>query len=160
MKYLGTYNTAAEAGERLLRTGFAGLRPGVRASDEAVELAMSVEWSKDTSEGNYDHAEEICIDAIEFAGRRIVLIDTESGETISAEELVKYLDRGVVFEMWGTATNDRPLSPDLIGLPKDGWRDIRISTKHAVADWTNFGLHGQDGQLRLAYLFELLREGR
>lgn len=158
MKYLGTHNTAAEAGEFLLRTGFSGIARGSSTS-EAYQKMLELEYAAAQKEGDDDRAEELSLDALETAGRRIVLLDPESGETITTEELVKALDGVMLFEMWSTKTNTRHLMADTVGVPANGWRDIEPHEKRAALDWQE-SIHTQDGALRLAHLFHLMQAGR
>ena len=95
MQYVGTYNTAAEAGAAILSGGWDafGVEP---------DVAAVLDYNKAVKEGNDEWVEELCIEAITSVENRCVIIDEESREIVSIGMLVMLLDGSMRFEMWGT----------------------------------------------------------
>jgi hypothetical protein len=158
MKYMGTHNTAAEAGAALIADQFHGFWTNDTNADITMRDIL-IDYAEAIEEGNDVRMQELQIEALSEVSDRLVLVAEDSGEVINADQLVRYLDGAVRFEMWSTSRNLRPMMADCIRTPRDGWRAIDGRIKRAALDWVE-AIHEQDGALKLAHLLQELEAGR
>ena len=158
MRYIGTYNTAAEAGAALIADQFHGFWTNDTNADITMRDIL-IDHAEATEEGNDVRMEELQLEALGHLSDRLVLIAEDSGEVINADHLTLYLDGALAFEMWSTSRNLRPMMADCIRTPRDGWRAIDGRIKRAALDWVD-AIHEQDGALKLAFLLQEMEAGR